>query len=156
MPTPDALLNALVTMLVTIDPPGSKDLDQAVHVAQSGKGYAVRYAIADLGAQLEALLNAYPFLDRGHARRLMRNYGTMAGRVLGGARSEQDLGTHFGADLYAAEVDYLMRREWAWRAEDVIWRRTKLGLRLGAAQAASLAAYMTQARETLVQEDGEG
>ncbi|MBB4284546.1 glycerol-3-phosphate dehydrogenase [Roseospira goensis] len=85
---------------------------------------------------------AYPFLESAHARRLARLYGTRARELLGTARSRRDLGRPFGADLYEREVDYLMRREFARTADDVLWRRTKLGLRLSAAEAADLAAWM--------------
>ena len=53
-----------------------------------------------------------------------------------------DLGRCFGADLYEREVAYLMRAEWAQRGDDVLWRRTKLGLRLGAAERQALDDYM--------------
>ena len=60
--------------------------------------------------------------------RLVRTYGTRTERLLDGARSISDLGEHFGGGLYAREVDYLISREWARSAEDVLFRRTKLGL----------------------------
>ncbi|UIJ94738.1 glycerol-3-phosphate dehydrogenase [Sinorhizobium meliloti] len=84
----------------------------------------------------------YPFLAASHARRLVRLYGTRAAQLLGNAASEADLGKHFGADLYAAEVDWLIGQEWALRAEDVLWRRTKLGLKFSRAQTAELEEYM--------------
>lgn len=84
----------------------------------------------------------YPFLAASHARRLVRLYGTRAAQLLGNAASEADLGKHFGADLYAAEVDWLIVQEWALRAEDVLWRRTKLGLKFSRAQTAELEEYM--------------
>lgn len=84
----------------------------------------------------------YPFLAASHARRLVRLYGTRAAQLLGNAGSEADLGKHFGADLYAAEVDWLIGQEWALRAEDVLWRRTKLGLKFSRAQTAELEEYM--------------
>ncbi|MDW9595833.1 glycerol-3-phosphate dehydrogenase [Sinorhizobium meliloti] len=84
----------------------------------------------------------YPFLTASHARRLVRLYGTRAAQLLGNAASEADLGKHFGADLYAAEVDWLIVQEWALRAEDVLWRRTKLGLKFSRAQTAELEEYM--------------
>jgi glycerol-3-phosphate dehydrogenase len=62
--------------------------------------------------------------------------------LLGLARSLADLGRCFGADLYEAEVRYLMRHEWAVTAEDVLWRRTKRGLRFSREEAAGLDAYM--------------
>jgi glycerol-3-phosphate dehydrogenase len=83
-----------------------------------------------------------PFLDASHARRLARLYGTLAWKIVGDARSPADLGQLFGADLYEAEVRYLIEREWAVTAEDVLWRRTKRGLRLTTAEADGLAKYM--------------
>jgi len=71
-----------------------------------------------------------PFLTEEHARRLVRAYGTRIERVLGPARRLEDLGPCFGADLTAVEVRYLMEREWAQTEDDVLWRRSKLGLRL--------------------------
>ncbi|MCD7059865.1 glycerol-3-phosphate dehydrogenase [Pelagibacterium xiamenense] len=70
----------------------------------------------------------YPFLSKAEARRLVRRYGTRASAILGEAKAVEDLGQHFGAGLYAAEVRYLMEIEWAQTAEDVLWRRTKRGL----------------------------
>ena len=60
----------------------------------------------------------------------MRAYGTRVGGILGSANSLDDLGPRFGADLTGAEVRYLMAHEWAQTADDVLWRRSKLGLRL--------------------------
>jgi glycerol-3-phosphate dehydrogenase len=85
---------------------------------------------------------ARPFLDEAHARRLVRAYGTRVERVLGPARSMQDLGPRLGADLTGAEVRYLMEREWAQSEEDVLWRRTKLGLRFSPEERARLATFM--------------
>ena len=72
----------------------------------------------------------------------MRLYGTRAAALLGSASSEAALGHHFGADLYEAEVRWLMTKEWARHAEDVLWRRTKLGLKLTPGEAAALEEYM--------------
>ena len=65
--------------------------------------------------------------------------------MLGDAKAEADLGTHFGATLTAREVDWLMEHEFATRAEDVVWRRTKLGLRLTLTQIAAIDDYMKAA-----------
>ena len=75
-------------------------------------------------------------------RRLLRQYGTKARMVLGSATEVGDLGQHFGWDLYAAEVDYLVAHEWARTAQDVLWRRTKVGLRVGADEVKALEGYM--------------
>ena len=92
--------------------------------------------------EVAALEAAYPFLDHDHAARLVRLYGTRARAVLGPATSAADLGRHFGADLYEAEIRYLVAHEWAATAEDVLWRRTKRGLRLSGQEAAALEEYM--------------
>lgn len=93
-------------------------------------------------AEVAALKKAYPFLDRTLARRLTRLYGTRARRLLGLAKSTADLGRHFGADLYEAEIRYLVQQEWAHTADDILWRRTKRGLKLTREEAASLQAYL--------------
>jgi glycerol-3-phosphate dehydrogenase len=85
---------------------------------------------------------ARPFLDEAHARRMVRAYGTRVERVLGPARSMQDLGPRLGADLTGAEVRYLVEREWALTEEDVLWRRSKLGLRFSPEERARLATFM--------------
>ncbi len=83
-----------------------------------------------------------PFLPPDLADRLARDYGTRALAILGAAASLADLGENFGAGLTRAEVDYLVAAEWAEQADDVLWRRSKLGLRLSPAQVAHLAAYL--------------
>ena len=75
------------------------------------------------------LTRDYPFLTERHAHRLIRQYGTRARHFLGEASSIEGLGRHFGDTLYAVEVEYLIEQEWAMSAEDVLWRRSKLGLK---------------------------
>jgi glycerol-3-phosphate dehydrogenase len=77
---------------------------------------------------VRALVAAYPFVAESHAARLVRAYGTRASMVLTGARSAGDLGVRFGGDLTEAEARYLRSEEWALTAEDILWRRSKLGL----------------------------
>ena len=91
------------------------------------------------------LAAAHPFLGPAAAARLVRLYGTEAGRMLDGARSPADLGAGFGAGLTERELVWLRDREWARTAEDVLWRRTKLGLRLDAAAAARVEAFLAGA-----------
>ncbi|HZP20978.1 MAG TPA: glycerol-3-phosphate dehydrogenase [Bauldia sp.] len=98
---------------------------------------------------VRALRAAYPFVPEMMAMRLVDAYGTRAPIILTGARSLADLGRVFGADLTEAEVAWLMREEWAITAEDVLWRRSKLGLRFTAAQAEALDAWMADARLAL-------
>jgi glycerol-3-phosphate dehydrogenase len=75
---------------------------------------------------------------------LVHRHGTLAMEVLSDARELGALGTHFGADLYAREVDYLIEHEWARSADDVLWRHTKTGLRLSKEQQAQVADYLAQ------------
>lgn len=97
--------------------------------------------VEDLVADLRA---RHLFLTDAWARRLIRAYGTEAAVMLEGVRDPVDLGDDFGATLTAVEVDWLIAREYARTAEDVLWRRTRLGLRLDPGQVARLDAYMTR------------
>ncbi len=74
-------------------------------------------------------------------RRLCRAYGTRVERVLGNAQGLKDLGEEMGPQLYEAELQFMRDQEWARTAEDALWRRSKLGLRLDAAQKARVAAW---------------
>ena len=65
---------------------------------------------------------------------MIRSYGTEAWDILGDAKSAEDLGQDFGATLSEAEIVWLMTREFARNAEDIVWRRTKQGLRLTSGQ----------------------
>ena len=88
----------------------------------------------------------YSWLGADHSRRLARAYGTRARTVLDGAKSWDALGGDFGNGLTEAEVLYLMREEWAEDAADVIWRRSKLGLRVSPAQVSVLENFMARQR----------
>ena len=99
--------------------------------------------VAGLIADLRA---AYPFLDQDWAARLVRAYGTEAWTMLGTAKAAADLGRDFGAGLTETEVGWLMDKEFARRAEDVVWRRSKLGLQMNADQIAELEGWMGQKR----------
>ena len=95
-------------------------------------------------ALCHALSAAYPFLAEDHAYRLAMTYGTRAPSILTGARAPEDLGPWFGADLTGAEVDFLRGEEWAMTAEDVLWRRTRVGLSFTAGEAEALAGWMAE------------
>jgi glycerol-3-phosphate dehydrogenase len=73
-----------------------------------------------------------------------RAYSALVSEVLGAANTGKDLGRDFGADLTEAELRYLVRREWAVSAADILWRRTKVGLRLSQAAIASVDEYLKQ------------
>ncbi len=100
------------------------------------------FAVAGFDALVARLVADYPFLTPFHARRLARAYGTGAWGVLGHAQSLADLGEDFGATLTGAEVTWLMQNEFARRAEDVVWRRSKLGLRMTSGQIEHLDGWM--------------
>ena len=87
----------------------------------------------------------WPFLSEAHIRRLVQAYGTRISRILGPAKQAGDLGPALGADLTGAEVRYLMEHEWARTADDVLWRRSKLGLRVSPAEQQQLAKFMADA-----------
>ena len=84
---------------------------------------------------------AWPFLSEPEAWRLVRAYGTRVDRVMGKAKTRDDIAPFFGP-LSAAEVRYLMAHEWAQQPDDVLWRRSKLGLRLTVAEKEALARFM--------------
>ena len=109
------------------------------------------FPVNGVASQVDHLLGRYNFLSRSHAARLVRMYGTRAKDLLGPAQSAADLGRDFGATLTEAEIDYLMREEWARTAADVLWRRSKLGLRLSAEQAAAVEAAMAARRRNTTQ-----
>ena len=100
------------------------------------------FPVDGVAALTDDLLTDYPFLNIAWARRLIRAYGTEARLVLGDAIREEDLGNTFGATLTAAEVSWLMQKEYARRADDVVWRRSKLGLRLTKEEIAELNNWM--------------
>lgn len=102
------------------------------------------FSAVDFDQELQKLRAAYPFLTANHACRLFRLYGTRVYNLLGNAASLSDLGQSFGSDLYEREVDYLIANEWAREAEDILWRRTKLGLRLNAQEVSALDIYMQE------------
>jgi glycerol-3-phosphate dehydrogenase len=85
-----------------------------------------------------------PFLDPKVTRRLARSYGTRLERFTADAKTMADLGRDFGMGLTEAEIDYLRQTEWAVTADDILWRRSKLGLHLPAQAATDLAAYLAR------------
>ena len=77
-----------------------------------------------------ALCARHPQLPGDWIVGIARRHGALADAIIGGARRTEELGAHFGAGLTAREIEYLVRREWAVDADDVLWRRTKAGLHL--------------------------
>ncbi|MEL7182092.1 MAG: glycerol-3-phosphate dehydrogenase C-terminal domain-containing protein, partial [Pseudomonadota bacterium] len=93
---------------------------------------------ADFEAFLADLQEAYPWLPRKLAQHYARLYGTKADDIIGNSTSLMDLGQHFGALLYEAEVRHLIRTEWAQSPEDILVRRTKHGLHMSAVEKTEL------------------
>jgi len=89
----------------------------------------------------------YSWLEPALARRLARAYGSRIARVLDGASNRADLGEEVAPGLFEAELRYLQQEEWACTAEDVLWRRTKLGLHFNASQRQRVADWMGQTDE---------
>ncbi|MGV6840223.1 MAG: glycerol-3-phosphate dehydrogenase [Planktomarina sp.] len=94
------------------------------------------------GALRGDLQRQYPFLTDAWATRLVRQYGTLAKDVLKGAKDISDLGQNFGATLTEAEIMWLHTHEFAHTGQDVLWRRTKLGLRMTLDEQAAVDRWM--------------
>ncbi|TVQ66625.1 MAG: glycerol-3-phosphate dehydrogenase [Oceanospirillales bacterium] len=84
----------------------------------------------------------FPWIPPSLLTRYIRSYGTLVKNFLQGVHSVADLGQHFGSELYQAEVDYLIKHEWVVELDDLIWRRTKLGLVLSDSEKQNLASYL--------------
>lgn len=93
---------------------------------------------ADFSAFLINCANRFAWLDESILRRLARTYGSRIDLVIGKAQSVEDLGFDFGGGLYQSEVDYLIEHEFARTPEDILLRRTKLGLHLTDAEKQTL------------------
>jgi glycerol-3-phosphate dehydrogenase len=91
----------------------------------------------------QTLRNSFPWLPDRQLARYVQQYGRRTDELLDGASTLNDRGECFGADLYQREVDFLIRTEWAATVEDIIWRRTKVGLRLSAEKRDRLNQYLT-------------
>ncbi len=104
------------------------------------------FPMTGYGGLVADLLRDFDFLPEALARRLARAYGTDARSIVGDARSLDALGTIFGADLSEAEVNWLIEKEWAQTAEDILWRRSKLGLDFKPEEVDALTAWLEQRR----------
>lgn len=101
-------------------------------------------AHGDTAGYLAELARRYPRLPSNLLASVAARHGSLTPDVLGPAAGVPDLGQPFGTMLYAREIDYLMDREWAHSAEDVLWRRTKEGLHLTSQQRAAVERYMRE------------
>ena len=100
------------------------------------------FAWARFDAEVDAARERWGFLTEAQAQRLVAAYGSRVAAVLGDAKSRADLGPAFGPELTGAEVRYLMVREWARFPDDILWRRSKLGLTMPPGDRDALAAFM--------------
>ncbi|WP_245538137.1 glycerol-3-phosphate dehydrogenase [Roseobacter litoralis] len=104
------------------------------------------FAVGDFDMLVTRLRDDFPFLSHFCARRLMRAYGTESWDIMAGAQKVEELGEHFGHGLRAREVLWLMTHEYAQTAEDIVWRRNKLGLRLSPQEVSVLDDFMQAQR----------
>ena len=98
--------------------------------------------------EIDLARDRWRFLSEPQARRLVAAYGSRLPAILGEAKTRDELGPAFGPDLTVAEVRYLMNHEWARFPEDILWRRSKLGLTMPQADREALAAFMADPSRT--------
>ena len=96
-------------------------------------------------AEVDCACERWRFLTEAQAQRLVAAYGSRVEAILGDARDRADLGPAFGPELTGAEVRYLMAKEWARFPDDILWRRSKLGLTMPPGDRDALAAFMAAA-----------
>ena len=134
----ETALDKLAPYLPTASPP--------VDVSAADRLPGGDFPVSGLAALVADLRARHPYLAPDLADRLARAYGTRSAVLLDEARSMADLGRCFGAGLTEREVAFLMDHEWAETAADIVWRRSKLGLRLTAAETADLGSWMASRR----------
>jgi glycerol-3-phosphate dehydrogenase len=100
------------------------------------------FAWAQFDREVDGARERWRFLTEAQAQRLVAAYGSRLGDVLGDARTRAELGPGFGPELSGAEVRYLMTKEWARFPDDILWRRSKLGLTMPSGGRDALAAFM--------------
>jgi glycerol-3-phosphate dehydrogenase len=110
----------------------------------TGKLPGGEFPQTETAARIAEFGKRHPFLSPVNAKRIFRAYGTLAEEVIGDARSTADLGQNFGL-LSEREVNYLTAREWARTADDILWRRSKLGLHLKDDEQTALRDYLAGA-----------
>jgi glycerol-3-phosphate dehydrogenase len=107
------------------------------------------FAWSRFETEIDEARERWRFLSEDQARRLVSAYGSNVKAILGDAKARSDLGAAFGPELTGAEVRYLMANEWARFPEDILWRRSKLGLTMRATDRDALAAFMATAAAEL-------
>jgi glycerol-3-phosphate dehydrogenase len=102
----------------------------------------------DFALYLAGLARSYDWLPGDHLRGLVRRHGSLTPALLEGARSLNDMGRHFGAGLYERELVWFVEKEWARNGDDVLWRRSKMGLHLDETARATVADWLGGYRQT--------
>ncbi len=105
------------------------------------------FAIDDFDLCCNKLNKQYPFLSADQCQHYFKRYGTRSQQMLGNATSIDDLGKDFGHGLYQCEIEYLINNEWARTAQDILWRRTKLGLKFSEAEYQVLEKWLMSHKE---------
>jgi len=147
-PTPAPLLSVYGGKITTYRRLAESVLDKLLPVfPDMGKPWTASCPLpgGDFSTQkslLEQLCQAYPRLPVALLQTWVRRYGTMTFTLLGECQVVEDLGQHFSPGLYQREVDYLLAQEWVTDADDILWRRTKLGLQANKAQQHALQRYL--------------
>ncbi len=101
------------------------------------------FATDGMETEIGKLENTFDFLDTAYLSRLVRTYGTRTNRILADVKNITDLGENFGYRLYQKEVEYLIKHEWALSMEDILFRRTKLGIKFSGNQKKKLAQFVS-------------
>ncbi|NEX64535.1 glycerol-3-phosphate dehydrogenase [Noviherbaspirillum galbum] len=104
--------------------------------------------VTEFDAFAAGLRDRYPWLSAPLATRYARAYGTRVHRLLEGRQGLAGMGEEVAPGLFEAEIDYLVREEWAMTARDILWRRSKLGLHLPPGTEARLDAWLQERRKT--------
>ena len=102
------------------------------------------FPFAEVEQRIAEMTRKYPFLSPANVRRMFRAYGTDADKIIGSARSAADMGKSFGP-LTEREVEWLITKEWARNADDILWRRSKLGLHMSEEEQDGLRHYFAAA-----------
>jgi glycerol-3-phosphate dehydrogenase len=132
------LLSVFGGKLTTYRRLAERALDRIAHFLPAASGSWTEQAVLpggdvpdlDTDGYASSLSERFAGISFDLIHRLTRTYGTRTERLLEGARTASDLGEHFGAGLHAREIDYLIANEWARTFEDILFRRTKLGLHM--------------------------
>jgi glycerol-3-phosphate dehydrogenase len=111
----------------------------------------------DFESYLAATQKKFPWIPAAQLYRYVRNYGTLTHTIIGDASDLSGLGTHLGDDIYECELRYLAAQEWARTADDVLWRRSKLGLHLSKDTQTAIAQWFaTETKSNNAVKTGEG